>query len=227
MAKHRHLRRRRHRPAGALLLHDRLRARRSSPSPSTRRTARRHVSRACRWSPFDEVAPAIRRRAYKMFVALSYAEDEPAAGGEVHEAKALGYELVSYVSSRCSYPAQHPPGDNCFILEDNTVQPFVTHRQQRHALERQPHRPRLDHRRSLLHQLARRRLRARRRRRVVASSASTRRCATASRSRECTLIGAGALIMKDTTPRSVYRRRARGAASARPATRSTCDAWRG
>ena len=39
--------------------------------------------------------------------------------------KALGYELVSYVSSRCSFLSQHPPGDNCFILEDNTVQPFV------------------------------------------------------------------------------------------------------
>jgi sugar O-acyltransferase (sialic acid O-acetyltransferase NeuD family) len=40
--------------------------------------------------------------------------------------KGLGYELVSYVSSRCTYLSQHRPGDNCFILEDNTVQPFVT-----------------------------------------------------------------------------------------------------
>ena len=39
--------------------------------------------------------------------------------------KSLGYELVSYVSSRCSFLSQYPPGDNCFILEDNTVQPFV------------------------------------------------------------------------------------------------------
>ena len=42
------------------------------------------------------------------------------------EAKAKGYTLATYVSSRCSYVSQHPPGDNCFILEDNTVQPFVT-----------------------------------------------------------------------------------------------------
>jgi sugar O-acyltransferase (sialic acid O-acetyltransferase NeuD family) len=40
--------------------------------------------------------------------------------------KAAGYRLVSYVSSRCSYLSQTPPGDNCFILEDNTIQPFVT-----------------------------------------------------------------------------------------------------
>jgi UDP-3-O-[3-hydroxymyristoyl] glucosamine N-acyltransferase len=40
--------------------------------------------------------------------------------------KAAGYRLVSYVSSRCTYLSETPPGDNCFILEDNTIQPFVT-----------------------------------------------------------------------------------------------------
>jgi sugar O-acyltransferase (sialic acid O-acetyltransferase NeuD family) len=40
--------------------------------------------------------------------------------------KHLGYRLVSYVSTRCSFLTRHPPGDNCFILEDNTIQPFVT-----------------------------------------------------------------------------------------------------
>ena len=29
------------------------------------------------------------------------------------------------MSSRCSFLTQYPHGDNCFILEDNTVQPFV------------------------------------------------------------------------------------------------------
>ena len=33
--------------------------------------------------------------------------------------------LVSYISSRCTWLTEHPPGDNCFVLEDNTVQPFV------------------------------------------------------------------------------------------------------
>jgi acetyltransferase-like isoleucine patch superfamily enzyme len=33
---------------------------------------------------------------------------------------------VSYVSSRCTYLSESRPGDNCFILEDNTIQPFVT-----------------------------------------------------------------------------------------------------
>ena len=39
--------------------------------------------------------------------------------------KTRGYSLVSYVSSRCSFLSDEPVGDNCFILEDNTIQPFV------------------------------------------------------------------------------------------------------
>jgi sugar O-acyltransferase (sialic acid O-acetyltransferase NeuD family) len=62
----------------------------------------------------------------RMFVALSYAKMNRIRAEKYTHLKGLGYELVSYVSSRCSYLSQHPPGDNCFILEDNTVQPFVT-----------------------------------------------------------------------------------------------------
>jgi sugar O-acyltransferase (sialic acid O-acetyltransferase NeuD family) len=62
----------------------------------------------------------------RMFVALSYAKMNRVRAEKYRHVKALGYELVTYVSSRCSYLAQRPPGDNCFILEDNTVQPFVT-----------------------------------------------------------------------------------------------------
>lgn len=63
---------------------------------------------------------------YKLFVALSYAKMNRVRAEKYHAAKALGYELVSYVSSRCTNLAQTPVGDNCFILEDNTIQPFVT-----------------------------------------------------------------------------------------------------
>ena len=43
-----------------------------------------------------------------------------------HEAKQKGYQLVSYISSKATVLC--PPediGDNCFILENNTIQPFV------------------------------------------------------------------------------------------------------
>lgn len=63
---------------------------------------------------------------YSMFVAMSYAKMNRVRAAKYDEMKAAGYELVSYVSSRCTYLSTSRPGDNCFILEDNTVQPFVT-----------------------------------------------------------------------------------------------------
>lgn len=38
--------------------------------------------------------------------------------------KAKGYELISYVSSKATV-CHNKIGDNCFILEDNTLQPFT------------------------------------------------------------------------------------------------------
>jgi sugar O-acyltransferase (sialic acid O-acetyltransferase NeuD family) len=75
--------------------------------------------------PFEEVAARYPPQAFGMFVALSYARMNQVRAEKYGEAKARGYTLVSYVSSRCSCLTQHPIGDNCFILEDNTVQPFV------------------------------------------------------------------------------------------------------
>ena len=75
---------------------------------------------------FEDVARLYPPDTHAMFVALSYAKMNAVRSDAYYRAKALGYELVSYVSSRCTYLAQQPTGDNCFILEDNTVQPFVT-----------------------------------------------------------------------------------------------------
>ncbi len=62
---------------------------------------------------------------YKMFVALSYAKMNRLRAEKYFQAKKLGYELVSYVSSRCTFLTEYAIGENCFILEDNTIQPFV------------------------------------------------------------------------------------------------------
>jgi sugar O-acyltransferase (sialic acid O-acetyltransferase NeuD family) len=63
---------------------------------------------------------------YDMFVALSYTKMNRLRAEKYEQMRQAGYRLVSYVSSRCSYLSDSPPGDNCFILEDNTIQPFVT-----------------------------------------------------------------------------------------------------
>src|SRR2546421_8528014 len=75
--------------------------------------------------PFEKVVGLYPIQEYKMFVALSYARMNKLRAEKYHQAKQNGYELASYVSSRCSFLTDHPVGDNCFILEDNTIQPFV------------------------------------------------------------------------------------------------------
>lgn len=75
--------------------------------------------------PFEEVVELYPPQDYKMFVALSYAKMNKTRAEKYYRAKECGYELVSYVSSRCSFLTDNPVGDNCFILEDNTIQPFV------------------------------------------------------------------------------------------------------
>jgi sugar O-acyltransferase (sialic acid O-acetyltransferase NeuD family) len=75
--------------------------------------------------PFDRIVEVYPPRDYRMFVALSYAQMNRLRAAKYADAKGLGYELVSYISSRCTFLTTQPAGDNCFILEDNTVQPFV------------------------------------------------------------------------------------------------------
>jgi len=75
--------------------------------------------------PFEDVLARYSPGEYKMFVALSYARMNKLREEKYQQAKVSGYELVSYVSSRCSFLTDNPVGDNCFILEDNTIQPFV------------------------------------------------------------------------------------------------------
>jgi sugar O-acyltransferase (sialic acid O-acetyltransferase NeuD family) len=62
---------------------------------------------------------------HRMFIAVSYIKMNQVRAEKYFQAKSMGYDLASYVSSYCTYLSQHAPGDNCFILEDNTIQPFV------------------------------------------------------------------------------------------------------
>ena len=74
---------------------------------------------------FERVNQVYPSSDHKMFIALSYARMNELRAAKYFRAKEMGYELVSYVSSRCTYLSDSPAGDNCFILEDNTIQPFV------------------------------------------------------------------------------------------------------
>ncbi|WP_241993655.1 acetyltransferase [Helicobacter sp. MIT 05-5293] len=62
---------------------------------------------------------------YQAFVALSSGELNYARARLYQQIKSKGYQLASYVSSRAFVWRDVKIGENCFILEDNTLQPFT------------------------------------------------------------------------------------------------------
>lgn len=76
--------------------------------------------------PFDELATLYSPGTHEIFVALSYSRLNQLRKEKYIAAKALGYRVASYVSSHATVLNDGKIGDNCFILEDNTIQPFVT-----------------------------------------------------------------------------------------------------
>ncbi len=76
--------------------------------------------------PFEDVASKLPPGSFDLFVAVGYARMNKVRERKYHEARELGYRLASYISPRCSFLTEEPVGDNLFILEDNTIQPFVT-----------------------------------------------------------------------------------------------------
>lgn len=75
--------------------------------------------------PFDEVTRHYPPSEYKMFIAVSYVQLNKVRAQKFEEAKQMGYELISYVSSRATGWGDTKIGENCMILEDVTLQPFV------------------------------------------------------------------------------------------------------
>lgn len=76
--------------------------------------------------PFEEVVNQYPPEKYDFFVALSYARLNQIRKEKYLTAKSLGYRLASYISSHATILNDFRIGDNCFILEDNTIQPFAT-----------------------------------------------------------------------------------------------------
>lgn len=75
--------------------------------------------------PFEDVQDAYPPDNYDMFVALSYSKLNTIRSQKYVEAKAKGYTLISYVCSRSVTWPDLAIGDNCFIFENQTIQPFV------------------------------------------------------------------------------------------------------
>ncbi len=76
--------------------------------------------------PFEEATNHYSPETHEFFVALSYSKLNQVRKGKYLAAKALGYRLASYVSPHATVLNDGRIGENCFIFEDNTIQPFVT-----------------------------------------------------------------------------------------------------
>lgn len=62
---------------------------------------------------------------FKFFAPMSPQKMNTLREKTYNEIKAKGYELISYISSKATL-FNNAVGDNCFILENNTIQPFTT-----------------------------------------------------------------------------------------------------
>jgi sugar O-acyltransferase (sialic acid O-acetyltransferase NeuD family) len=75
--------------------------------------------------PFEEVEVHYPPPDFSMFLPISFKQMGHLRAEKYKKAKQKGYSLISYVSSKASVFPGFECGDNCFILEDNTIQPFV------------------------------------------------------------------------------------------------------
>ena len=75
---------------------------------------------------FEEIASHYSPDKYELFIALSYSKLNTARKEKYLAAKAMNYRLASFISSHATVLNDGCIGENCFIFEDNTIQPFVT-----------------------------------------------------------------------------------------------------
>lgn len=76
--------------------------------------------------PFENILSTFPPDRCDFFVALSYAKLNSVRKEKYENAKKMGYKLATYISSKSTCLTELPIGENCFILEDNTIQPFVS-----------------------------------------------------------------------------------------------------
>ena len=74
---------------------------------------------------FEDLEQTHPPAAYQFFAPMSHRRMNRFRENIYQAAKAKGYACISYVSSHATVFPETPIGENCFILEDNTIQPFT------------------------------------------------------------------------------------------------------
>ncbi|HXH18120.1 MAG TPA: acetyltransferase, partial [Chitinophagales bacterium] len=73
---------------------------------------------------FEKIEKTFPPSEFEMHIAVGYQDNNRVRERFFNEAKSKGYRLLTYISSRTTNFAKSI-GENCFIFEDNTIQPFV------------------------------------------------------------------------------------------------------
>jgi sugar O-acyltransferase (sialic acid O-acetyltransferase NeuD family) len=74
---------------------------------------------------FETLSQEFEPAEHRVYVAIAYPQLNRLRTRLADDARAFGFELASYVSSRAFVWRNVEVGEHCFIFEDNTVQPFV------------------------------------------------------------------------------------------------------
>ena len=74
---------------------------------------------------FENIEEKYSPEEFSMFIALAYSDMNKKRAKFFDEAKSKGYELYSYVHPSTKIWDEFEMGENCFILAENIIQPFV------------------------------------------------------------------------------------------------------
>jgi sugar O-acyltransferase (sialic acid O-acetyltransferase NeuD family) len=74
---------------------------------------------------FEDISIHYAPEEFEIFIALSYSRLNALRKEKYLAAKALGYHLATFISSHATILNDGNIGENCFIFEDNTIQPFA------------------------------------------------------------------------------------------------------
>lgn len=76
--------------------------------------------------PFEEVERRFPPQDYRMFVAVGIGKVNARRAAKAEEAEAKGYQLASFISSKAERSPDLRVGPNSMVMEGSVIQPFVT-----------------------------------------------------------------------------------------------------
>jgi sugar O-acyltransferase (sialic acid O-acetyltransferase NeuD family) len=76
--------------------------------------------------PFHLIEQKFPPDRFKLFIPIGYSQVNKLREKKYIEAKDKGYDFISYIHPKANISSNANIGKNCFIFEDNTIQPYVT-----------------------------------------------------------------------------------------------------